>query len=536
MNRAILSMVALMVLLSSCGKDNSPAPNPNDATPPARVADLAVQSSAGSTVTLSWTAPGDDGRAGQAAQYDLRYSQASLAGTAWDTATVAHSLPLPKPAGQPESFSIADLANGTWYFALKTADEVPNWSAMSNTASVTVLDTIPPSAVTDLTAVSSSLTGVRLSWTSPGNDGTTGRAMEYDLRRALAPITEETWSEATRAEGLPRPAYPGFVRSFNVLGLAPATEYFFALKTADGAPNWSALSNVVGRSTPTITISRLTFSTRDLGVMGPLEWSPDGQTIMTLADWRESHVLDLFLIPAGGGEPVVLPLAAGLDFWQDPCWSPDGTQIAFVSEPSGHLNQSDIFTMAPIPGAAAHKVTNLGIFGLGACAWSPDGTRIAFAIQTGYPPDTPTFAIHVASIADGTVTALAGANPGRDPAWSPDGSRIAFSSDRSGNSEIYVVPVQGGEPTQLTHDPAYDGSPSWSPDGSQIAFSSFRDGNADIWLIFSEGGDPTRITSDPASEWEPCWSPDGTRIAFIRETGNMIYDIFILAGQEAGGP
>jgi hypothetical protein len=536
MNRALTCVAVLLALLPSCGKEVGPEPNPNDTSPPARIADLAVRTIHGSAVTLSWTAPGDDGNAGQAARYDLRYSQATLTGTAWDTAAVAHLRPLPGPAGRAESFTVADLASGVWFFALKAADEVPNWSAMSNVASATIADTIPPSAVTDLTAVSVSLTGVKLSWTSPGNDGTSGRAMEYDLRHALTPITEETWNDAIRVAGLPRPAYPGTVRSFDVSGLAPGTSYFFALKTADGVPNWSALSNVVERSTPAITISQFTFSTREIGVMPPIQWSPDGRTIMVLADWQQPNHLELYMVPVSGGAPVILPLDEELLWsWQDPCWSPDGSQIAFISGRT--FDQHEIFVVAATPGAAVHQVTHLGTDGLMECAWSPDGTRIAFAISTGHYPDTPTAAIHIASVADGTVTALAGANPGWSPAWSPDGSRIAFSSDRSGNPEIYAVPAQGGEPTQLTDDPAYDNNPSWSPDGSQIAFASSRSGNGsgDLWLMSSDGGNPTQLTSDPAGEWGPCWSPDGTRIAFIRLTTERIMDIYILAGQEAGG-
>lgn len=486
MKGAILYIALLALLLPSCGDDDSPGPPSGDTTSPVRVLDLTCQCAGGSTVTLSWTAPGDDGTDGQASRYDVRYSQTTLVGAGWDTATIASSLPTPRAAGQPDSLTITNLTSGEWFFGLQAADEVPNWSSLSNVASVTVADTIPPSAVTDLAAVSASFTSVRLRWTTPGNDGAIGRASEHDLRYSVDPITEETWNDAVRVGGLPRPALPGTIRSFRVPGLAPSTSCSYALKTADGDSNWSALSNVVGRSTLAITTSQLTFSRWEMGVMGTVEWSPDGETLMAMADWQVIHHYDLYLIPASGGDPMELTYDDDLIFCSDPCWSPDGTQIAFVS--NRVINQDEIFVMAATPGATAFQVTNFGSRQLHDCAWSPDGTR------------------------------------------------IAFSSNRSGNSEIYVVSAQGGEPTQLTNDPAWDGSPTWSPDGSEIAFSSTRSGGGDLWGMSSEGKGPTRLTSDPASEWLLSWSPNDNRIAFVRATSDRILDIYILTGQEAAQP
>ena len=115
------------------------------------------------------------------------------------------------------------------------------------------------------------------------------------------PLRSETWDSALRVEGLPRPAYAGTVRAFDVPGLAPATEYFFALRTADGQPNWSALSNGIQRSTPSIVISRLTTSSRPQGPQ-TVKWSPDGSTILTDADWemRSSCTSSTWFRPAAG--------------------------------------------------------------------------------------------------------------------------------------------------------------------------------------------------------------------------------------------
>jgi TolB protein len=316
------------------------------------------------------------------------------------------------------------------------------------------------------------------------------------------------------------------------MGLEPAKDYHFALRTADGVPNWSALSNVVGRSTLSISLSRLTVSTQLSGAGQP-RWSPDGQTILFCADWgRPRGHNQLYQVSAEGGEPLQLTREPESAAIRDGCWSPDGSKIAYISNPSGDC---EIYIMDAIPGAQPHQLTHLGIPNLSNCAWSPDGTQIAYMALVSMDPVV--WKIYIVPSTGGPARALIGADSGSStsPAWSPDGSRIAFSSKRSANSEIYVVPAEGGEPVQLTDDPASDGRPAWSPDGLQIAFESNRAGNDDLWLISSDGSNPTQITFGSADEGEPCWSPDGNRIVFGQTSGGMVGDIWVLAGQEATG-
>jgi hypothetical protein len=107
------------------------------------------------SVTLNWTAPGDDGSSGTATAYDIRYSTSPITEQNWDQATQAEGEPTPQIAGSDETFTISDLLpNTTYYFALKTSDEVPNWSALSNVVAVTTLDTEAPAAIADLSGES----------------------------------------------------------------------------------------------------------------------------------------------------------------------------------------------------------------------------------------------------------------------------------------------------------------------------------------------------------------------------------------------
>ena len=88
-----------------------------------------------------------------------------------------------------------------------------------------------------------------------------------------------------------------------------------------------------------------------------------------------------------------------------------------------------------------------------------------------------------------------------DPQVSPDGSRVAFALtevDLAGgkrNTDLWLVPVAGGEPRRITSNPASDSRPRWSPDGTRIAFLSARDGSSQVWALDLAGGEPRKLTS-----------------------------------------
>jgi len=107
---------------------------------------------AGATfVTLQWTSPGDDSLTGTATSYDLRYSTTPITEANWGTAVQVSGEPIPKVSGSAETFTVSGLTpNTAYYFAIKTADEVPNWSAISNIAMISTLDNVAPAAIKDL--------------------------------------------------------------------------------------------------------------------------------------------------------------------------------------------------------------------------------------------------------------------------------------------------------------------------------------------------------------------------------------------------
>jgi len=109
-----------------------------DEVPPADIDDLRVRDNATAhSLTLYWTAPGDDSLSGgNASEYDIRYSTGQITVANWSAADQVSSERLPQPPYTLEDFTVGGLAaNTTYYFAIRTADEVPNWSGLSNIAS-----------------------------------------------------------------------------------------------------------------------------------------------------------------------------------------------------------------------------------------------------------------------------------------------------------------------------------------------------------------------------------------------------------------
>lgn len=110
-----------------------------------------------------------------------------------------------------------------------------------------------------------------------------------------------------------------------------------------------------------------------------------------------------------------------------------------------------------------------------------------------------------------------------DPQLSPDGKWIAFvvtyhnKVENNTNSNIYLVPANGGEVRQLTSAKRGNNNPRWSPDGKQIAFVSTRDGESQIWTISLEGGEAKRVSSISTGVSGMQFSPDGTLYAFASE-------------------
>jgi TolB protein len=110
------------------------------------------------------------------------------------------------------------------------------------------------------------------------------------------------------------------------------------------------------------------------------------------------------------------------------------------------------------------------------------------------------------------------------PTWSPDGSAIAYVSDQAGTPQIYIMPVNGGEPRRLTLQGNYNTDPKWSPRGDLLAFTARIEGRFQICTVRMDGTD-WRVLTRSGSNQDPAWSPDGRMIAFQsnRDGKKLIY-------------
>lgn len=108
-----------------------------DTTAPSAISNLALSNATSNSITLSWTSPGDDGNTGTATSYDIRYSTSLITEANWASATQVSGEPTPLIAGSNQSMAVSGLSpSTTYYFAIKTSDEVPNISAISNVPSL----------------------------------------------------------------------------------------------------------------------------------------------------------------------------------------------------------------------------------------------------------------------------------------------------------------------------------------------------------------------------------------------------------------
>jgi subtilisin family serine protease/sugar lactone lactonase YvrE len=130
-----------------------------DSIAPAPVKDLAAIAPGSNSITLAWTATGDDTTTGTAARYDIRYSTSPITASNFDSAAVATNAPSPQPAGTTETFTVKGLDfNTIYYLALRVIDEQGNAAAISNVVSDSTLG-IPAIAISPDSVIEHLFTG-----------------------------------------------------------------------------------------------------------------------------------------------------------------------------------------------------------------------------------------------------------------------------------------------------------------------------------------------------------------------------------------
>ena len=163
-------------------------------------------------------------------------------------------------------------------------------------------------------------------------------------------------------------------------------------------------------------------------------------------------------------------------------------------------------------------------------AWSPNGSQLAYVSFESRKP-----VIYAHDVSTGKRRLLAnfrGSNSA--PAWAPDGRQIVATLSRAGGSQLYALDANGGEPRRLTQSSSIDTEPAFSPDGKFIYFVSDRGGAPQIYRMTASGGNPERVTFTGSYNISPAISPDGRWLAYISRVGGAFkLHVMELAGGTA---
>lgn len=160
-------------------------------------------------------------------------------------------------------------------------------------------------------------------------------------------------------------------------------------------------------------------------------------------------------------------------------------------------------------------------------AWSPNGSQLAYVSFESRKP-----VVYTHDVGTGKRRLIAnfrGSNSA--PAWSPDGRTLAVTLSRDGGSQLYAIDASGGEPRRLAQSSSIDTEPAYTPDGKNIYFVSDRGGAPQIYKMPSSGGNAERVTFTGSYNISPTISPDGRWLAYIsRVSGAFKLHVMELAG------
>ncbi|MGH8216623.1 MAG: S9 family peptidase [Rhodanobacteraceae bacterium] len=257
-----------------------------------------------------------------------------------------------------------------------------------------------------------------------------------------------------------------------------------------------------------------------------IQISPDGQ----YAAWSGQH--KLWLAPVSGAKPA-RPLAYIRGSTAQPRWSPDGKQIAFVSDRGTHA-LIGIYTF----GSPTLRWVDPSVFHDTLPRWSSDGSNLAFirVMGSGNPflsGKPQPWTIEVWNAANGTTKTIwqSTNDPGgsylNEGDWEEQafqfaaGDRIVFASQEDGWVHLYSIPADGGTPTLLTPGKfSFNGNVALTPDRKALLYAS-NENDVDrrhIWRVSIDRADAVALTHGASIEWEPVVTGDGHHVLFLGST------------------
>ncbi|MCH9015545.1 MAG: serine/threonine-protein kinase [Gemmatimonadetes bacterium] len=309
------------------------------------------------------------------------------------------------------------------------------------------------------------------------------------------------------------------------------------------SPDGERVAFVRGDSILMLAVDSRQVSTVTVILRGPhsLNWSPDGRRLAYVAGNRGFVELfqlgnlapsSIWTVAVEGGEPVRVTADENIDV--SPVWTPDGRHLLFISDRDGGR---DIFIVRlGRDGDPTSQPTRLTT-GLDAhsLSLSADGRHAVYSEFT-LRRNVWKLAIPrrgAVSISQAEQVTFGNHNI-EQIAVSQDGQWLVFDTDIDGDQNIYIMPIGGGEPRQVTTNAAGDFYGDLSPDGTEIGFHSFRSGNRDVFVIPVDGGEAQQLTENPTSDQNARWSPDGKHVAFWSDRSGD-WGIYLIARDDSTG-
>ena len=223
-------------------------------------------------------------------------------------------------------------------------------------------------------------------------------------------------------------------------------------------------------------------------------WSPDGTKIAYTSYVNGNP--DLYVADIEKQKIKRISSRKGINIGAS--WHPTLPQIALTLSPKG---DPDIFIIDSDSGNTLERFTKQ--FGIDTSpSYSPDGSQITFVSERAGSAQ-----IYIGNADGSNIKRLTfKGTHNTDPVWSPDGTKVAYVS-RSKVFDIHVINVDGTGHKQLTANNQDNEDPTWSPDGNFIAFSSNRTGTHHIWMTTLDGDHQVQLTQGRGGYTNPSWSP-----------------------------
>jgi dipeptidyl aminopeptidase/acylaminoacyl peptidase len=256
--------------------------------------------------------------------------------------------------------------------------------------------------------------------------------------------------------------------------------------------------------------------------IGDSAWSPDGKQIAFISNISGRN--NLWIVPAEGGWPMQLTVSNQRQ--TNPAWSPKGRWIAYTSDNDGN-EQWDIFLVSPRDGQVVN-LTNTPEVSEEGPTWSPDGEKLAYSVK---PKNSPNYEINLIEVITKKITPLT-ANTLADwsnvnPIWSRDGKRIVFTRQHANgkDSNVFIADANTGQSTNLT---PHQGEHNFfatdiSPDGKTLLITSNAgNGYSNAALVDVATKRITWLTGDKWEVDSGKFSPDGKRATWTANVDGAV--------------